>query len=101
MVYKLLQDYFILDDFMSGFNIFFKVCEHIIRNHVPPSVSRLLSPFQLLTLEKQFESIHPIRIGEVAHTLIIQFKGTLMEIFCLHQFGVMICGGYETMVHGV
>jgi hypothetical protein len=76
MVYKLLWNYFILDDFMSGFNLFFKVCEHIVRNHVPPSVSHLLSTFQFLTLEKQFESIHPIKIGEgtyhlVVHTLVL------------------------------
>jgi len=61
---------------MSGFNLFFKVCEHIVRNHVPPSVSHLLSTFQFLTLEKQFESIHPIKIGEgtyhlVVHTLVL------------------------------
>ncbi len=29
MVYELLQDYLVLDDFTSEFNIFFKVCGHI------------------------------------------------------------------------
>jgi hypothetical protein len=48
-------------------------------------------------LEKEFESIHPIMISEgtyclVAHTLVIQFKGTFMENFSLHQFGVVIRG---------
>ncbi len=50
-----------------------------------------------LMLEKEFESIHPIMISEgtyclVAHTLVIQFKGTFMENFSLHQFGVVIRG---------
>jgi hypothetical protein len=45
-------------------------------------------------------------IGEVtyhliARTLAIQFRDTFVEHFSPHQFGVMICGGCETMVHGV
>ncbi len=97
MVYKFLRNYFILDDFMSAFNFFFKVFEHIVWNHVLPSVSCLLFTFQLLMLEKEFESIHPIMIGKrtyclIAHTLVFQFKGTFMENFSLHQFGVMIRG---------
>jgi hypothetical protein len=36
MVYELLWNYFILDDFASGFDLFFKVCGHIVQNHVPP-----------------------------------------------------------------
>jgi hypothetical protein len=40
MVYELLRDYFFLDDFVSGFNLFFEICGHIAQNHVPPSISR-------------------------------------------------------------
>jgi hypothetical protein len=29
-VYKVLQNYFVPNDFMSGFNLFFKVCGHIV-----------------------------------------------------------------------
>ncbi len=41
MVYELLQDYFVLDDSTSGFNLFFEVCGHIAWVHVPPSLSCL------------------------------------------------------------
>jgi hypothetical protein len=40
-VYELLQDYFVLDDSTSGFNLFFEVCGHIAWVHVPPSLSCL------------------------------------------------------------
>jgi hypothetical protein len=36
---------FILDDSTSGFNLFFEVCEHIVRGHVPPLVSCLFFTF--------------------------------------------------------
>jgi len=42
MVYELFQEYFVLNDFVSGFDIFLKICMHIVHGHVPPSVSRLL-----------------------------------------------------------
>jgi hypothetical protein len=29
MVYELLQDYFVLDDFGNGFDLFFQACGHI------------------------------------------------------------------------
>jgi hypothetical protein len=45
MVYELLRDYFVLDDYASVFDLFFKVCGHIVRGHVPPSISCLLSKF--------------------------------------------------------
>jgi hypothetical protein len=61
---------FVLDGFRSGFDFFFKVCGHIIRSHIPPLVSCLLSTSQHLTLEKQFKSICPIAINEVTYCLV-------------------------------
>jgi hypothetical protein len=76
MVYELQWDFFVPYDSMSGFDLFFKVCGHIVQSHVPLSVSRLLSTFWVLVLEKQCRAIHPIAINEVtcrlvAHTLAI------------------------------
>jgi len=45
MVYELLRNCFVLDDFASGFDLFLKVCGHIVRSHVPPLVLILLSAF--------------------------------------------------------
>jgi hypothetical protein len=36
MVYELLQDCFVLDDYVNDFDLFFKVCGHIAQGHVPP-----------------------------------------------------------------
>ncbi len=45
MVYQLLQNSFVPDDFMNGFDLFFEVCRHIARSHVPPSVSHFFFTF--------------------------------------------------------
>jgi hypothetical protein len=34
MVYELLEDCFVLDDYVSGFDLFFEICKHIIHSHV-------------------------------------------------------------------
>jgi hypothetical protein len=39
MVYELLQDCFIPDDFANGFDFKIYTCGHIICGHVPPLVS--------------------------------------------------------------
>jgi hypothetical protein len=52
MVYELLWECFVHDDFVNGFYLFFEICEHITCGLVFPSVSRLLVALQLLTLEK-------------------------------------------------
>ncbi len=70
MVYELLRDCFVLDDFASGFNLFFEVCGHIVQGHIPPSISRSFSTSRLLVLEKQFKSICPIAIGEMTYHLV-------------------------------
>ncbi len=57
MVYELLRDCFVLDDFVNGFDLFFEICRHITHGHVPPSVSCLLVVLQLLALEKQARSV--------------------------------------------
>jgi hypothetical protein len=45
MVYELLQDYFVPYDSISGFNLFFEECGHIVQGHVPPLISHLLFAF--------------------------------------------------------
>ncbi len=57
-------------------------------------------------LEKQFGGICPIVINEVtyylvARTLAIWFRDTLVKHFSLYQFGGMIHGKCETIVHGI
>jgi hypothetical protein len=52
MVYELLWDCFFLNDSVSGLDLFFEVCGHIVWGHVPPSVSCLFFASQFLTLEK-------------------------------------------------
>jgi len=70
MVYELLRDCFVLDDFANGFNLFFEVCGHIVQGHIPPSISRSFSTSRLLVLEKQFKSICPIAIDEMTYHLV-------------------------------
>jgi hypothetical protein len=67
LVYERLQDYFVLDDSTSDFDLIFEICEHITHGHVPPLVSHLLVASRLLVLEKQIESIQPLVIGEVIY----------------------------------
>jgi hypothetical protein len=55
MVYELLQNYFVPNDFTSGFDLFFEVCGHIVQGHVPLLVLRLLSTFQFLMLKKKVQ----------------------------------------------
>jgi hypothetical protein len=57
MVYELLRDCFVHDDFVSGFDLFLEICEHINRGHVLPLVSHLLVTLQLLALEKQIKGV--------------------------------------------
>jgi hypothetical protein len=66
----------------------------------------LFSASRLLALEKQFGSTCRIVISEVTYHLIacilvIQYRDILMEHFSLHQFGVVTCGGHETLIQGV
>jgi hypothetical protein len=86
MVYELLQDYFVPNDFVSSFDLFFEVCGHIVQGHVSPLVSCLLSVSRFLTLKKQYGGICSITIGEVtyylvAHKFAIHSKDTLVEHF--------------------
>jgi hypothetical protein len=89
MVYKLLGDCYVPDNFANGFDLFFEICRHIACGHVLPSLSHLLVALRLLVLDKQVRGIQPIMIGEViyrlvAHTLVIQFKDTFVEHFSPH-----------------
>jgi len=99
--YEFLRNCFVSNDSMNGFNIFYEVCGHIARGHVPCLVLCLLFASQNLTLENWSGGICFIAIGEVtyrliAHILAIQFKDILAEHFNSHQFGVVTYGGCET-----
>jgi hypothetical protein len=52
MVYEFLQDCFVPDDSMNGFDLFFEVCGHIVWGHIPPLISCLFFASRLLVLEK-------------------------------------------------
>jgi hypothetical protein len=89
MVYDLLRNCFVLEDFLNGFDFFSEVCGHIDRGHVPSSVLYLLVASQLLALEKQTHDIQPILIRNVTywladHALTIQFNETFVKHFNLH-----------------
>jgi hypothetical protein len=61
MVYEFLQDYFVLDDFVSGFNLFFEICGHIVWSHVPLLILRLFFAFWFLMLKNQFWTYVPLQ----------------------------------------
>jgi hypothetical protein len=52
MVYELLRNCFVPDDFANDFDQFFEIYGHIVRGHVPPYVSHLFVASWLLTLDK-------------------------------------------------
>jgi hypothetical protein len=52
MVYELLWDCFVLNNFVGDFDLFLEICEHITCGHVPPLISHLLVALRLLLLEK-------------------------------------------------
>jgi hypothetical protein len=81
----ILWNYFVPDDFICGFNFFFKVCTHIVRAHDPPSILCLVFTFWFLTLKKYYGDICPITISEVnycwiARTFVIWFKDTIISL---------------------
>jgi hypothetical protein len=69
MVYELLWDCFVPNDFVNGFDIFLKIYEHIICGHVLTLISCLLVTLRLLALDKQARGIQPIAIGKVIYWL--------------------------------
>jgi hypothetical protein len=70
MVYELLQYYFVLDDFTSGFDFCFKICKHITIGHDLPSVSCLFVATLLLVFGKQIRGVQPIIIKKVIYCLV-------------------------------
>jgi hypothetical protein len=72
IVYELLRYYFVLNDFVSGFDLFFETCGHISQSLVPPLISCLFSTFRLLVLEEQFVGIRPIMIDGVTCRLVVR-----------------------------
>ncbi len=44
--------FFFLNDFTNGFDLFFKVCGHIVWGDIPPSISCFFFASRFLTLEK-------------------------------------------------
>ncbi len=61
------ENYFVLDDFTSDFNILFEVCGHIDGHHVPQFILHLLMASWLLILGKQIGDIWCIVIREVTY----------------------------------
>jgi hypothetical protein len=50
--------------------------------------------------------VHPITMGEtlyefINHALCFQFHETFATHFSPHQFGVVIKGGYEVLIHNI
>jgi len=64
------ENYFVLDDFTSDFNMLFEVCGHIDGHHVPLFILHLLMASWLLILGKQIGDIWCIVIGEVTYWLV-------------------------------
>jgi hypothetical protein len=73
-VYELLQDYFVLDDYINDFDLIFEIFEHITCGHVPPLVSHLLVASRLLTLEKKIRGVRPLVIRDVIYHLHINYS---------------------------
>jgi hypothetical protein len=89
LVYELLWDYFVPNDYATNFDFFLEICGHIVHGHVLPLVSHVLVAPRLLALEKQAGGVWPIVIGKVIYwlftcTLVIQFKDTFVEHFSPH-----------------
>jgi hypothetical protein len=57
LVYEILRDCFVLDDFVNGFEFFFEICGYIVHNYIPPSISCMLVASQLLALKKQTKGV--------------------------------------------
>jgi hypothetical protein len=49
---ELLWNYFILDDSISGFDLFLKICGHIIRDHIPFLILCLFFCISILNIGK-------------------------------------------------
>ncbi|KAL2634242.1 hypothetical protein R1flu_005721 [Riccia fluitans] len=106
MVFELLRDCFTLEDPASGFNLLFELCTHIGQGRVSPSMAYLLGASRLLALEKPSGGVRPIAVGEVLYRLVarslgFQFWDALADHFSPLQFGVVMRGGCETIIHGL
>ncbi|KAL2630334.1 hypothetical protein R1flu_015020 [Riccia fluitans] len=106
MVFELLRDCFIPEDFASGFDLLFQLCTHVAQGHLSLAAARLLGPSRLLAIEKDSGGVRPIVVGEalyrlVAQSLSLQFRATFFNHFEPWQFGVATGGGCETIVHGL
>jgi len=79
MVYELLQDYFVPNDFMNDFDLLKKICGHIVQGHVPPLILCSFSTSWLLTIWKHMS----IAMNEVIDCLITRISVFNLGNFCI------------------
>ncbi len=106
MVSEHLQNYFHPKDSTSGFPYLFQLCFHIAQSHISCQIAHILGAAYFLTMTKPLSGVRPIVVGErlyqfISQDLCFQFHNAFAAHFSLHQFGVVIKGGYETIVHGI
>ncbi len=89
---------------MDGFIQLPKLGSHVAVSYIPRLVARVLGENKLLALTKAFGGIHPIVVREVFYQLMnialcLQFHDVFVFHLSPYQFGVVVRGGCETMVH--
>jgi hypothetical protein len=105
MVYKLLQDCFVLYDFRIGFDIFWR-CVGTLHMVLFPYLYHVYFCAIMNINLKKTNGIWPIVIKKVIYWLVactfaFQFKDAFAKDFNPQQFGVASQGGCEMGVHEV
>lgn len=82
------------------------MCSYVGTRCILGSIVKALGVARLLTLAKPSGGIRPIVVGEVFYWLVsrtfcFQFHGAFVVHLSPHQFGVVIKGGCEGIVHGI
>jgi hypothetical protein len=106
MVFKHLRDCFHSKDSTNGFLQLFQLCFHITQGHIPPQIAHVLGTTRLLAMTKALGGVCPIIVGETLYrftncALCLQFHEAFVTHFSPHQFGVIIKGGCEIVIHGI
>ncbi len=82
------------------------MCSYVVTRYIPKSIAKALDVVNLIALAKFFGGIRPITISKVFYWLVsktfcLQFHNAFVIHLSSHQFGVVVRGGYETMVHNI
>ncbi len=106
MLFEHLKNLFDLEDSTSGFPQLFQVCSHVVIGHILRPIAQVFGVARLLALAKPFGSIQLIIVGEilywlVSRTLCLQFCDTFFIHLSLHQFGVVVKGPCEVVIHNI